>query len=453
VFCKTVWSGLHILPDGYIRLCSIGQNTYPELDMQRCRDKDGNLMHILTHSIQDIMNSDKHREVRLFNVNNPTKWSPHCECCENREVITNYDRLHDNISRRIYLLKIDDDNVVSELAFKNNKIDQQGNINWMPSSLDIRFGNLCNQKCVMCGPVYSNQWYDEWFDYYGSMRQETNNQLKEIGVGKWSFSQDIKMNVTKDISSGKWINSYDSQWFEDPRWWIKFEEMAPHLKHIYITGGEPMVTPAHDEMLDRLIDSGFAKNIWLEYDTNASAINDKIVDRWKHFNKVEIRVSMDAIDNQYELIRFGGKWDKFTKNIKKLKEIEQDSNRKVRLLAATSCFQLLTMFSVHESEEWCRSVGVEYHIRFLTAPSQHSVISLNQDAKLELIDHYKSLQDKLSKAEIIVNFLQNNLSKSNESAITEFYRFMNYLDSTRNTKWISIFPELDSFLKTHHTAF
>jgi hypothetical protein len=153
------------------------------------------------------------------------------------------------------------------------------------------------------------------------------------------------------------------------------------------------------------------------------------------------------------LIRFGGKWEKFTKNIKKLKEIEKDSNGKIKLISATSCFQLLTMFSVHESEEWCRSVGVEYHIRFLTAPSQHSIISLNQDAKLELINHYKSLRNKLSKSEIIVNFLQNNLSKSNASAITEFYRFMSYLDSTRNTEWINIFPELNSFLKTHHTSF
>ena len=48
----------------------------------------------------------------------------------------------------------------------NNKIDEQGNIDWMPSSLDIRFGNLCNQKCVMCSPIFSNLWYEEHFDYF-----------------------------------------------------------------------------------------------------------------------------------------------------------------------------------------------------------------------------------------------------------------------------------------------
>jgi len=447
MFCKTVWNGLHILPDGYIRLCSIGQNTEPELDMQRCRDQNGNLMHILTHSIQDIMNSDKHREVRLFNVNNPTKWSPHCDCCENREVIANHNRQHNNISRRVYLLGIDDDRVVSESNYQDNKIDEHGNINWMPSSLDIRFGNLCNQKCVMCGPVYSNQWYDEWFNYYNAKDKNTeNNTLKQIGVGKWSFSEDTKINVTKDLLTGKWINSLDQQWFENPAWWEKFEEMAPHLRHIYITGGEPMVTPAHDEMLDRLIARGLAKNIWLEYDTNASAINDKIVERWQHFSRVHIRASMDAINQQYEIIRFGGKWDKFAKNIVRLKQIEKDSGGRVKLTTATSCFQMLTMFSIQENEEWCKSVGIGYHIRFLTAPSQHSTLSLDQDAKLQLIDHYKQLQGKLSKAEIIVNFLQNNLSKSDPAAIAEFYKFMDYLDSTRSTDWKRTFPAVHKLI-------
>jgi len=74
MFCKTVWNGLHILPDGYIRLCSIGQNSNKHLDMQRARDKNGTVMHILTHSIHDIMNSDKHRNIRMLNVMDSKKW-------------------------------------------------------------------------------------------------------------------------------------------------------------------------------------------------------------------------------------------------------------------------------------------------------------------------------------------------------------------------------------------
>ena len=75
--------------------------------------------------------------------------------------------------------------------------------------------------------------------------------------------------------------------------------------------GALKITPAHDKMLDRLIELGHAKDIWLEYDTNLTAINPRITDRWKHFKLVHVRASMDAIGEQYEIIRAGGKWKKF----------------------------------------------------------------------------------------------------------------------------------------------
>jgi len=431
MFCKTVWNGLHILPDGYIRLCSIGQNSNPDLDMQRCRDKFGNVMHILTHSIQDIMNSDKHREVRLLNVKDPNAWSPHCDCCENREVITNYNRGHKNTSRRVYLMNIEDDNVVSESTY-HDKIDKDGNIDWMPSSLDIRFGNLCNQKCIMCNPTFSNMWYDEYVEIH---------QKTEFGQGE-------KVRIVKDPKTNKWIEPIELKWFEDPRWWPKFESMMPYLKHIYITGGEPMVTPAHDIMLDKLIDSGYAKNIWLEYDTNCSAVNDKIARRWQHFKKIDIRGSMDAINDQYEIIRFPGNWDKFQKNVKKLKEYEIESNGKIEIKALTTCFQIATAYSIIESEEWCRSIGATFHIRFLEGPDFHSVASLPAVAKQELIDYYKQYVNTSEKAEIIILHLQQKLDDKfhKPESIVNFVNFMNHLDKSRNTDWRKVFPDVSKLI-------
>ncbi len=320
MFCKTVWNGLHILPDGYIRLCSLGTNTDPALDMQRCRDKDGNVMHILTHDIMDIMNSDKHKEVRRANIADSASWSPHCKCCEVREHATMSDRSHKNKSRRVYLMKIASEDIVSEDNFAQ-RVAPDGTVDWMPQSLDIRFGNLCNQKCIMCNPTFSNMWYDEYTDYY-----KTN-----------SFGQGEKIQIFKG-PTGKWVPPPELQWFENPIWWEKFEQMMPHLRHIYVTGGEPMVTPAHDVMLDKLIESGYAKNIWLEYDTNCSAVNDKIAQRWEHFKQVDIRGSMDAIGAQYEIIRFPGKWDKFRGNVEKLRKYADESNGKIRLLALSTCF-------------------------------------------------------------------------------------------------------------------
>lgn len=432
MFCKLTWNGLHILPDGYIRLCAIGANSKPELDLQRCRDKNGNHMHILTHEIKEIMNSDKHREVRKLNMANPTEWSPHCECCRNREVITNFDRDHPNKSRRFYLMKfIDEDGGAPDFATEHNymsKADPDGYIDYMPSSLDIRFGNLCNQKCVMCSPSFSNLWYGEWFDYF-----QTNK-----------FGQSKQIIVHKDEKTKKWIEPDVLNWFEDPRWWKKFEEMMPYLKHIYITGGEPMVAPAHGEMLDRLISAGYAENIWLEYDSNCSAINPKLIRRWYEFKKVHIRGSMDAIKDQYEVIRFGGKWEKFVDNVKILKDLEKKSSKQIRLLSLSSCFQIPNMFSILESEEFCKSLDVNFHLRFLEGPERLAVASLPDSAKKELIEYYTKNKEKSTKADMIITHLNTHLGEEfyKPEAVKNYVKFMDYLDNTRNLNWRNIFPEV-----------
>lgn len=430
MFCKTVWNGIHILPSGHIRLCPLGTANKKELDLQRCRDVDGQPMTILSHSIQDIMNSDKHCEVRRQNVESPNSWSPHCECCENREAVTLHDRTHDNTSRRIQLMRIDTSQVVSEHNY-TERADKDGRVDWMPSSLDIKFGNLCNQKCVMCGPIHSHLWYDDWAAL-------TDN-------APFGFGRNVQL--VRDVKRNRWEQPSELQWHESPIWWEKFEEMAPYLKHIYITGGEPMIVPAHAEMLDRLISRDLAKDIWLEYDTNCSTINNKLIERWHNFKKVDIRGSMDATEEQYELIRSGGDWETFKTNVIRLKQLEQESGGKIRLLSVSSCFQIPTMYSIIACEDWCRSVGVNFHLRFLETPLKLNVRILSAQAKLKLIEYYNR-HTSYEKTQMILNFLNNHLDDKfhNQAAVDEYFSFMDFLDRSRNTDWRKTLPEVYQLL-------
>lgn len=434
MFCKTIWHGLYILPHGDIRLCSIATNSNSKLDGNAARDKNGNLMNILTHSIKEIMNSDKHCEVRALNQKEPSAWSAHCDCCQNREIITNFDRTHTNKSRRIYLNNMID---TRDTATEDNFVGtaaEDGSVDWYPASLDIRFGNLCNQKCIMCSPEFSNLWYDDWHEWTGGLKTFHNNR---------------PVHLVKN-ENGKWIAPDELSWYDDPRWWPKFEEMMPHLKHIYVTGGEPMVVPAHDTMLDKLIDSGFAKNIVIEYDTNATVVNDKLAERWHHFKKVDIRISMDSIKDQYEIIRSGGKWSKFIKNVEKLKEYEKESNKQITVSALTTCFQMTTAHSILEAEEWCKSISVNFHIRFLEGPPHHRVLHLPVGARDELIKLYTKSDSE--KAKMIVRFLQGNRDSfvSDHKHVHTFVRFMNFLDSRRKTNWQTVFPELTDMLHRYN---
>lgn len=426
MYCKTVWNGIFILPDGYIRLCSIGRYADSDLDFQRARDINGNAMHILTHSLKEIINSDKHREVRKLNKSNSNIWSKHCDCCEIRENVTT----SDNYSRRIFLQNVNTHHVDNGDPF--SKMDDDGYVDWMPSTLDINFGNLCNQKCIMCSPSFSNQWYDEWFDYW-----KTD-----------SFGQSNSITAKYNIELKRWESPNILKWHESPIWWEKFEQMAPYLRHIYVTGGEPMVTPSHDEMLDRLIDRGLSQNIWLEYDTNASVINDKIISRWEKFKKITIRASMDGTEKQYEVIRFPGKWETFKKNVDILKKLKTESNNKIVLTNITSCFQISNSFSQVEADNVCKELGVPYHIRFLEGPMFMSTESFSDQAKDELIEYHK--QNVCSKSEMIIKYLSVRRATSKPSRILEYVNFMDYLDKSRNLNWRQIFPKVSDLISKYY---
>jgi hypothetical protein len=208
-----------------------------------------------------------------------------------------------------------------------------------------------------------------------------------------------------------------------------------------------MIVPAHDEMLDRLIASGRAKDIYLDYDTNLTVINDKLAERWSHFKHVEIAASMDAAYDAYELIRSGGRWSTFANNVQRIKEYEQDGV--VQLYRLTACTQLSTLYTMFDAEDWAKSVDVPFQIRFVDHPKMHSIMHLPASAKLELIEYYS--QRDTDTANTIRAFLENHLDPKYENipAMRDYIRFMDYLDTSRNTNWRKTLSRTSDLLNKH----
>ena len=104
-------------------------------------------------------------------------------------------------------------------------------------------------------------------------------------------------------------------WWETDIWWNRFDEISPNLRHLYFTGGEPLLVPAMKECLTRLIDKGYSKDIELRYDTNFSVINSNLFDLWKKFKKIVLCVSIDETYDRYNLIRNPGKFEVLINNL------------------------------------------------------------------------------------------------------------------------------------------
>ena len=141
--------------------------------------------------------------------------------------------------------------------------------------IELALDYTCNFMCRMCTPALSTSWrkYDEdWERFDGHFWNPTHN-----------------------------YNSLD---------FLKTLNLSK-LKTIRVVGGEPFLSNNLQEFLDFL-----PGDHEIVFDTNGSVFPDqKIVDILLNKFKVQIDVSIDAIGDLAECIRFGTIWEEVSRNI------------------------------------------------------------------------------------------------------------------------------------------
>jgi sulfatase maturation enzyme AslB (radical SAM superfamily) len=301
-----------------------------------------------------------------------------------------------------------------------NEADQlmkpDGTVDIKPIALDVRFGSLCNAKCIMCNAAHSSLWKED--------------MLKLEGLINPKFSQ-------QEI-----VNS--SRWWETDRWWEQFEKIAPNLRSLYSLGGEPLIVPEHDTMLEKLVEWGYAKDIELEYDTNLTVINPKLIKLWKQFKNIVLRVSIDETEDRYHLVRFPSNWNRLIKNIDTL------TAEGIPITGFTSSIGLATIYSPFRLQKFSEQYNINYFQRFLYTPEMMNITILPESAKQEIIETYENNLDKTGQTGLgIINHLKNNFDSHNPDAIKLFVRYMDKLDEIRNTNWRQTLPDIFDLLSRH----
>ena len=136
--------------------------------------------------------------------------------------------------------------------------------------LDYNVGNTCNAACIMCGADASSMWQ------------------AELGIKNKIVSTKDK---NRDLNLSK-------------------------LRRIYLVGGEPfLIKDTKNILLDIKQQQGTLANLEVECQTNGSNFkNNQIISLLKECKKVTIKISMDAVDQAYEYIRYPLKWKTIDEN-------------------------------------------------------------------------------------------------------------------------------------------
>ena len=178
---------------------------------------------------------------------------------------------------------------------------------------DLKFNNTCNLACRMCRPGESRTW----------------TQI-----------------VTKEYTDPYYETFENTKWHKD----IDLVLSQLHfVKYLKFTGGEPFMIPQVWKVLDKCIELDIAKDIEVYITTNATIL--KNLETLKHFKRVQINASVDAIGERYEYIRPGAKWEVVKNNILEL--------NKQFIVTVQALPFIFNKDHKHELNTWCKQNNIE----------------------------------------------------------------------------------------------
>lgn len=213
-------------------------------------------------------------------------------CCQNctDEIPNHIEALRSIIEKKQHDFKNNPNSSQCDNCWKNEETGspsrRHASINWFDNnhitsdttnkliSLDWNSENICNLACISCGPKFSSRWRQEILNY--------------------SFN---------DSSDDKYINN-----LKDNKFW-KLLDLS-NLKRLYFNGGEPLLSLDHKEILAYLKEIQQLSEIELSYNTNGTIVPDnEVLDYWKNVKLLRISISIDAIDQAFDFIRWPAKWE------------------------------------------------------------------------------------------------------------------------------------------------
>lgn len=235
--------------------------------------------------------------------------------------------------------------------------------------VDLRLGNLCNLKCLMCNPYASNQWTTDWNEHYPESKIN-DSELRRLTRLRW---------------------------FEEEALWKLLDEMLPTIEEIYLTGGEPTLAKKQYYLLQNCIEKSRSKDIILKYNTNIVSIPAKMISYWKHFKKVRLNISIDGFDKVNEVIRYPSDWSVINKNLHMLDELS--STAKNIDLSIHTTVQVYNVFSLVKLFEYLKDfkhIRIFPYLNILDHPAHLNVRVLPKELKNQVSEMYTEWINKNS---------------------------------------------------------
>jgi MoaA/NifB/PqqE/SkfB family radical SAM enzyme len=210
---------------------------------------------------------------------------------------------------------------------------------------DLRLGNRCNSRCIICNSNNSSMW------------------------GKLI-----------DWSDGKLETPYLKELIRN----------AEHIDRIYLTGGEPMINKNHWQLLDLLIENGHAKHISLDYNSNGVLMSRQFLDKWKEFKYTGIGFSIDGMGEVFEKIRYPSKWETIVKNLQLFNDYSHENTRAsfAMTILSLNVLNVIDFFKWYHGRKFTK-IQLAPHFNILSRPLEMDIRRIDLEQKHVIKKEYE----------------------------------------------------------------
>ena len=207
-----------------------------------------------------------------------------------------------------------------------------GNQYHYPVIVDVRWNTTCNFSCNYCDPSASSKWA----------------QLKQVA-----------------------FKSGTRPYYEQVCDFL--EQHHAHIHEVALVGGEPLLLPENERLLDVIPDTAI---VTLITNLNVDLQNNKIFRKLAKRSRVGWSMSFDNIADRFEYVRYGGDWAMLQENLKIIQQLMQSQGQWGGVHAVYSIYNATRLVEFRQFVEsagatvlWQNLFQPEYLDPFLHAPA------------------------------------------------------------------------------------
>jgi len=374
-FCMAPWTHTYLSPQTERRMCCASRE--PAQSFKQYIDTGNDAKEYKPLTLKEHWNSAHMRSVRLRMM--AGEELSECEVCDHKLLNTDVYRSYWN---QLFNDRVDE-------AYDST--DETGATTMQTISFDYRFNNLCNFKCRMCGDMLSSSWEAE------SRKNKTWTKESQPWMASPLREQIIKFQDTQVVQ--EFVEAVETK----------------TIKEIYWCGGEPLMWDMHWKAMQRIIELGFAKEVYVRYNTNLSRTSfkgTKLFDLLPQFQDWQICSSLDGTGEVGEYIRDGLNYEQWLRNFKEGMAVAKTA-REMRLdytITMPGLLELKNMFDLS------RELDTEILTKVMFTFSNDEILSplaLPKELLNTLIDEALAYMEPLAshKQKALIDVIKNLKSR------------------------------------------